>query len=974
MSNRAAILLASVSILASGTAAMAQQAPQASAPSTQVQEIVVTGSRIRQSGYAQPTPVTTVTGDQLQLASPQGISAGLNQLPQFAGSISPAQTQTYTLGQSIGNFLNLRDVGINRTLILLDGTRVPPTTATGQVDVDVLPELLISRVDVVTGGVSAVYGSDAVSGVVNYILDKNFTGVKGVAQTGVSTYGDGDSYKVGVAFGHGFDDDKGHVLFSVETNDSDAVSRGARPLTAGNWFALPEYIPGQTEPGGAIAGAPGTASNPLHFVNGVTSSLAPYGEFYPGVGSTGLGGMALTPTGGLTPLNFGSFYVPGSEGEVGGGGFVWPTDRTLIAGSNSQHVFGRLSYDLTPNWNVFAEVNASQTVSRFGDAINVIQAFVFPNNAFLTPALQSAFAADPADPYALLLKIPTDLPLPEQREEVQSYGARLGAHGDVAGWNVEANYIYGHVHQNAQETEINQQHLYAAIESVSTPGGPVCLSSIIAPGALPGCVPYNPFVQGANSPAVVRYLMGTSVYDIYNETNDFTLNVTGKPFSTWAGPVSVAFGGEYRTASMRETSNSNPADPFSTTGLIDPTINPTQIYNVTNTGTAGGSNNVKEASAEVLVPLAKDDPFAKEASVTGAVRYTDYSTSGGVTTWKLGATWSPIQDIRFRVTRSRDIRAPTLFDLFAGQTSTRAPVFDAQANTCGVQGCTASNGIYILGGGNPDLKPEIGNTFTGGVVLQPRFLSGFEMSLDYYDLRISDAITTLTPEQIIEECYVSGGTSPLCSDVTRPGGVTSSQPATAVFAGEINAASWRTKGVDIEASYRLPLDRLASNWNGAVNFHMLANYVESFTIENSAGQPTEQQAGYTDTVLEPASGAPPTPIPHWRGSISATYVGGPFTILAQERYVGSLKTGGPEFNYVYAESHLPAVFYTDLTVSYDLPVRDGKAQLFATVNNLFNQQPPLFPSSAVPGLSYPTIQSLYDVMGRYITVGAKFRF
>jgi outer membrane receptor protein involved in Fe transport len=948
----------------------------ASSKSDALEEVVVTGSRIHQSGYTQPTPVTMVTAEQLQQSNPGGVSQALNQLPQFVGSISPNQTPTPTLGQQVGNYLNLRDVGINRTLILVDGTRVPPTTATGQVDVDVIPEMLVSRVDVVTGGVSAVYGSDAVTGVVNYILDKKFTGVKTLVQGGISNDGDGSSYKVGVALGQGLFDDRGHVLFSAEATKTNPVSRADRPLTAQNWFEMPTYVPGATEPDGSIAGPTGSVNNPLRPASGVVSAFTtPSGSFL--AGPPGVIGMSLTPTGGLAPFNHGSLSVPGYEGQIGGDGFPWPSDRTLIASTNSQRGYLRLSYDITPDINVFAEGNVSNTRATFGDAFNVIQALIFPNNAYLPAAAQAAFAADPnpADQAAYLLKIPDDLGLPVQEQLVRSYGAKTGIKVALGDWRLEGDYIYGHVHYNARESnEINQQHLYAAIASINTPGGPACLATLLDPAQYSDCVPYNPFITNGNSQAVKNYLLGASIYDVFNETNDVTFNLSGHAFSTWAGPIGVAVGAEYRTASLLETTNSSPGLPYSTSGLIDPTINPSQIYNITNTGSAKGSVNVKEGNLELLVPLARNLPFARELSATGAVRFTDYSTSGSVKTWKLGGTWEPISDVRFRFSRSRDIRAPTLFDLFAGETATRGPVFDAQANTCGTQGCTQSNGIFINGGGNPNLKPEVSYTTIVGIILQPRFIPHFTASVDYYDLTIEAAITQLTPSQIIEDCYVSNGTAAACQNVTRPGGPASNQPATQVFDGGINAAVWHTKGVDFESTYDLRLAEISSGIPGDLSFRALANHVRSFIVQNDPGSPAQEQAGYTDSVLQTGQGQLSTPVPHWRGNLSATYAVGPATVFLQERVVGSIRQGGPEFNYIYAQPTLPAVYYTDLTANYEIPVGTGKAQVFLTVNNLFNKQPPLFPNNQVPGLVYPTIQSLYDVMGRYFTLGVRASF
>jgi iron complex outermembrane recepter protein len=957
------IYLAGASLIASSTPCFAQSAT----PDNNVAEVVVTGSRIP-SGFEQPTPVTVVTSEQLQVAQPAGIAAAINQLPQFSGSVSPRLTQSNTqAGSPVGNFLNLRNVGTRRTLILQDGVRVPPTTAQGDVSTDAIPEMLVSRVDVVTGGVSAVYGSDAVSGVVNFILDKTFTGVRGLAQGGVSEMGDATSYRVGLALGHGFADDRVHVLFSLDRNEQDGLQRQDRKLFLQRWFAVPE------KPGVA-----GTADNPLVFKTNVVSNLYTTGA------KLTAGPPSLLPSyydaaGVLRPFDTGGFAGVTTQ-QIGGSGLGLPGDRSLFPLTRVDHAFGRISYDVTPKVNVFAEFNGSSTFVKSAYASEFLSTPVYIENPYLTPAVLSAIAAAPgaaqrnnsvaacgagnSSPVLCLFKGGTELGGPYQDQRIRNYSAKAGVTADIGGWNLDATYVHGYVQLRSKGyNDTNLQHYYAAVDAVRNPanGEIVCRVTLTNPGLYPGCTPFNALGGIVPSQAVLDYVQGVSQYETTNKTDDFVVNFAGEKFSTWAGPIGWAFGAEYRKASLEQTSNSDPNVPYEKTGLrgVPPTL---LRYGVTNQGVASGKNNVKEANAEVLVPLAKDAPFAHSLTVTGAVRYTDYSTSGSVWTWKAGATWEPIDEVRFRITRSRDIRAPTLYDLFQGGTSVPIAITDPHCN-CVRQG---AGSVQQKGGGNPDLTPEIAKTFTAGMVFKPNFLPRFVASVDYYDIKIKDALVQLSAIQILQDCENSGGASPVCANITRPLPFSDHSPAnalTSVFVGQINAAELETSGLDFEVTYSMPTDLI---WPGGnLDFRLLANYVDKFVTQQFASVAPVETAGYRD----PAPGF--VPLPKWRGTLSANYRNGPFSVYAQERMVGSLKWGR---TFVYAANRIPATYYTDLTATYSLPVEGGKVDTFLTVSNLWNQQPRVVPETGFPGVGYPTILQLYDVIGRYYTVGARFRF
>jgi len=960
--------------------------PAASADQGAVSEVVVTGSRIQSTGYARATPVTVVSAQQLTSAQPAGVAQALVEMPQFANSTTPRAVGSPAAAFAHGNYLNLRNLGSNRSLILQDGVRVPPTTADGQVSVDVIPELLVQRVDVVTGGVSAVYGSDAVAGVVNFILDKKFTGIRGEVTGSVSDRNDMGAYRVGVAGGAGFLQGRGHVLFSVSRDDAGGIALQDRPYSKFRYDAVALYPAGTRLPDGTIAGNLGTASNPYYLRPNVVSSTQTAGSNVQ-IGPPGVQGIAFTADDSATPYvrDNGQFAL--LNAQVGGTGSILGQDRTLQTPYRTDQVFGRASFDLTDRVETFIEAQAQKSVYRYGAGDNFGTVPIFAENPYIPASVRAAIIAAPGNvpvngwpaavgscgrgflPAACLGvqgTFPEDFGRPYQKEINKAFVTRAGLRADLGGsWHFDATYVFGQAELRFTEFNgISQQALYASVDAVRDPttGAIVCRVALTNPGLYPGCVPWNPFGVRAPSQQLADWMhtfqgRQDSTYKILNVTNDLTANVTGELFHTWAGPIGVAIGGEYRTGLLKQTTNSDPTTLYSKTGIrgILATAPP---WIRANTGTARGSNDIWEVNGEIEVPLARDMPLAHSLSVTAAGRYTHYSTSGGVETWKLGGSWAPIEQIRIRVAKSRDIRAPTLFDLYAGRTSTTAAFTDAHCQ------CRSPNGIAQLGGGNPDLVPEIGKTLTVGAVIQP--ISRFTLSVDYYKIKLTGALSLLSINQVNQDCEDSGGTSPVCAYITRPLPFSDRSPAnvaTAIFATRINAAFLTTSGLDFDASYAQPLDELGAN--GTLNFRLFANYTKELKTQASASSPIISNIGTTDSAQ-----------PKWKASLNITYINDPWSVALRIRYIGKLKTGPgtPAVPSVFADPELPDIAYTDATVTHKFKGIGADFEAFATVNNVFDQQPPLFSPAAAPGLFYPTLFNVYDVVGRYYTAGLRFRF
>lgn len=940
-------MLASASLLAlfAPACASAQSASSATAPAESTNDdIVVTGSRVVRDGYAQPTPVTVAAVGDLEKATPTNLPDALNKLPQFANSVSPRGNDNL-LGNSgqHGNILDLRGVGGNRVLILLNGVRVPPTTYKGAVDSNTIPQLFVQRVDVVTAGASAVYGSDAVSGVVNYVLDTKFTGLKGVAQYGQSSRGDLGSYRLALGGGLSFANGRGHLIASVERYHANGIDRGAR-IYGDDAYAAVGAVPGSTS-------AAGTAANPLIFAGDLRSLSLSYEGLITASNPAGLAISKFLPGGAITPVTRGT-PTGTSNIFVGGDGYYAGGTNTLSPPLTNTMAFARAAFELSDDVTLYAQGNYADSRTQYNTQAQSILGFtIFSGNAFLNPALQARMG--PNDSFTLFRYFNGRGPI-ETTERVQSAMMSAGAEGKLGAWRWNLDYTHGLSITNMSQRGFQIQRLAAALDSVKDGSGNiVCRVTITNPGLYPGCVPLNAFGQGSESAAAFDYALGDSRYRARNTTDDISLSFHGPLLQLPAGPLDVAVGAEYRAQSLNVTSNSDPSVVPDFTGLRGIPATRRQMFNNTNVGLAHGSVKVKEAFAEVNAPLFKDAPALRELSLNAAGRITDYSTSGRVETWKVGAVWKPVDDIMIRITRSRDIRAPSLFDLFAGVQTNPTTLNDPHTNV--------SASFRVVSGGNPALKPEVGDTFSAGLVVKPRFLPGFSMSVDYYKLRIKGAITTQSVTDILNECEQSNGASPTCNLIERP--LPFSDRSAANLPIQVSTISQNisfldTRGFDIDASYQAPVA------GGHLQLRAYVNIVDRFLQQNNSTAPVYDYAGYG------ANGTLAAARPKFKGTLSANFEKGPLGIFVQESVIGKMKIGPTQ---VYAVPDIKPVAYTDATITYKLAL-PGDPALFFTVTNIFDRKPPLVAAPSSPGLYYPTLYTLYDVVGTTITGGVRFKF
>lgn len=511
-----------------------------------------------------------------------------------------------------------------------------------------------------------------------------------------------------------------------------------------------------------------------------------------------------------------------------------------------------------------------------------------------------------------------------------------GLKGDLGGgWSWNAYYQDGRTHvRNTISNNVIRSRYALAIDAVVDPatGQTVCRSSLTASN---GCSPLNLFGTNVASSEALAYVLGTAEQKTRIHEQVASASIQGEPISTWAGPVSLVAGAEWRREDFHATADA---------------ISQASDFWVGNFKPSDGTYSIKEAFGEIVVPLLKDSAIGDQLDFNGALRVTDYSTSGTVVTWKAGLTYDANSWLRLRGTRSRDIRAPNFNDLFQGGTSSSITVNDPQSGT--------TYTILRVIQGTTSLKPEKADTWAGGVVLRPAFLPGFSASVDYYDISIDDAITTPTQQQVVDGCQ--SGNATYCSLITRSDGI-----ITQVITPGVNANNERLRGIDIDVSYRVPVT--AGPLDGNLTLRGLGTHIITHTITSAFTGKYEYVGDY--------GGDPTYGTPAWRFVASADYSQGDFNISVQERFIGAGKVSNAYTSAQLADNHVDSVFYTDLNLSYDFHSFGGKQNLFIAVQNLFDRDPPVAPTTY--GSIYGHIgtnSALYDVVGRFFRAGVKFQF
>lgn len=903
-------------------------------------DIVVTGSRVIRDGSQAPTPLTVVGIDDMRNQPRADLADTLNLMPAFSGSMRP-QAAPYTISNgTVGvNALNLRRLGVIRTLVLLDGHRSIGTTAEGIVDVSQFPQELVQRVEVVTGGASAAYGSDAVAGAVNFVLDKKFTGLKGELSGGVTTRGDNQGYSLSLTGGTSFADGRGHFLISGQLSAKDELRGSARDWMGAGRLTIqnPAYT--------------ATNGQPQYLF---TDQVGPNRNIPGGlILDTALRGVSFGAGGVPQPFNFGA-GLPGG-GYMSGGD--WQSIKDIRIGSldpqiERRNIFTRLSYDVTDDIQVYGQFSYSRThTANDGGWAYATSTFnIRQDNAFLPDEIRQRMVDLNLSQFTLGA-LPQDLVTNDQFNMIASENWRrtrralVGATGkfDALGTNWDWEVFYQSSLARTKEITWNNPisaNFSRAIDAVRDPrtGAIVCRSTLTNPAN--GCVPYNLMGIGMNSDAAIAYVVGSGVREQRFQHDNGGFSLSGDILSLPAGNVALAFGGEWR----REQSDGSPG----ISGLFTANNNPTI-----------GQYDVTEGFAEIVIPVLRDSPVGKMLELNGAARLTHYSTSGSVATWKFGASYTMVDGVRFRGTISRDIRAPNLFELMAGETTgntnTRNPFRD-----------NIVFAIPSIQRGNPNLAPEKALTTGVGVVLQPAALSGFTASVDYWNIDLKDSIGSLNSQQIVDQCFL--GQQAICDliDMTPGGDIAS------VSILPINIGQSVYRGIDYELGYRLPLDRLFSGVGGNLSIRALAtNYLKAYSNNNIT--PALDTVGSLGT-----NGGPPD----WQFNLSVTYDNGPFKFNLN---ANGFTSGTSNNDWVACASncpastldnptininHVPGEVYFGSNVAYTV----AGAEFFFSVQNMFNLTPRTFQDlrNVVPS-SPATNPVFFDTIGRAFRAGVRFK-
>jgi outer membrane receptor protein involved in Fe transport len=893
----------------------------------EMSDIVVTGTRISNAAFAAPTPITQV--DEQQLTVRPQLAESLRELPTLRNSTGP-QTHFGDI-RSIGRAqMNLRNLGPQRTLVLLNGQRFVTSLDNGAPDVALFPSSLIERVDIVTGGASAAYGSDAVAGVVNFIMNRDFNGLKAGISGGISSRGDNRNWSGNIAYGSSWGaDDRGRVVLSYETSHRDGMLAFDR-----KW----------ARKGVGLVTYPDQLPRIVRLANVRRSDMSEFGV----VASGPLRGTSFTADGRQRPFEYGTGVT--STNMIGGEGPYSGIGNLSNGVPVTSHIaYAQISYELFPEWTVSLDGNFGRTVVTPNGGINYLNGSRSPtitrDNAFLDQDILARMVESGVEQFQVNKQY--DFGDIEYYVRTTLKRGTLNLQGRIGPFKAEGYVTYGRnsVH-NELRNMLNVVHLYRAVDAATNPanGKIVCRSTLTDPTN--GCVPYNVMARaGFNSPASLNYIKGNLIFDQITDQLAAGINFSGKILDLPAGPVSVAFGGEFRDESYRMIGDdlSQRANPV--TGAIG-------WWRAGSAPNVYGSNSSKGVFAELAVPVLKDHGFFKGLDVNVAVRATDYRFSGSVATWKLGANWEVIDGLRFRVTRSRDIREPTLGQLYAAGGGNGFTLIDR------VRGDTVpTSGIQRFTAGNLSLLPEVANSLSYGVVLSPRFAPGLTISVDHYDINIRKAIASLEPQAAINEC--AAGTAIACSSLLRD----ANGKLVAIYDTFYNLAVRRVSGVDLEGRYTFAL----SNSAGKFIIRALANY-QSKDISALPGSVPVNRAGETGISALPAEYQL-----KWRGSGSLTYVTRRWSASLIGRYSGRgvrnvLWKEGVDID----DNSVPDAVYLDFQYLHFLKIGRTDCEINFTINNLLDKSPPLVGSDAADTVGFGT-NSEYDLTGAAFRIGMKVR-
>ncbi|HTG37890.1 TonB-dependent receptor domain-containing protein [Sphingomonas sp.] len=982
------------------------------------QAIVVTGTRIRQPNLESVVPITSVSGEEFFETGQVSVGDILNDLPQLANNFSQ-QNSTRFLGTRGISLLDLRNLGTQRTLVLVNGRRhVAGDILVNGVspDINTIPTDLIERVDITTGGSSSVYGSDAIAGVVNFVLKDNFEGIQLRGQAGVNLdYGDAGNQYVSALVGKNFAEGRGNVALNVEYSHQSDYYGSGRPA-----FRTPQgLLVTDSDTGANFDNTPDRTF--FRDFRSSTISLGGQVAFASPTGACGrdsLGaafscGYIFNPDGSLVAQTGQRVGLAPNGNYIGGNGNTNREGQLLALSPDLERISINTigHFEVTPALVPFFEAKYSRSTA-FGSQSGPFfsQGGTLGAGAREQIRFDNPYLSDQARGVLTAARIASgaDAPVGDTRFALRKNWVEFGARdeeitretfrivGGIRGdfnddWNYEISANYGeHNETNQIAGNVNIQRYLLGLDSARNAAGQIVCRSQIDPTAavayvdnpatlaadVAACVPINPFGQGASSQAARDYVIIDSLATgkiTQFVGSAFMSGDLSQLFELPGGPIAFSVGAEYR----RET-NYYDLDDLTQAGYA--------FYNAIPEFTAPAFE-VKEVFGEVSIPLLKDLPFAHALTVTGSGRLADYNNAvGTVFAWSAGVDYAPIPDIRFRGSYSRSIRSPNLSELYSAQSQNFAPGFtdpcsarnigtgsNTRAANCAAAGRPAgydyvyTSSLEILSGGNPDLREETGTSYTIGGIFEPTFFPGFSISVDYYDVAIENVITSVDAQDIANQCYdLATLDNQFCDLIERagPGGGPNGEEAFRILEGSLlastlNFAKLKARGIDTNVSYRHNLGwgnlLLSGIWTRTLQRDDFVNPTDPDRIDRilyQLGNPRDQ------VNFNARLGVGDVRFGYELRWISKQY-------LNTYEDFNSLQ-GRPAENPDYAPFQFyPEVFYHNIRADVDV---NDKFNLYAGIDNVGNELPPLGLTGVGAG------SGIYDVRGRYGYLGFVAKF
>ena len=943
--------------LLSPSIAIAQGEPQGADVGSE-QVIIVTGSRIARPDLSASVPVAVVSQERIQQAAAANIQDVLSELPAVGQNISRTSSNFSTTGNGQAT-VNLRNLGSARTLVLVNGRRyVSGIPGTSIVDLNTIPTDLIKEVQVVTGGASAVYGSEAIAGVVNFILDDEFQGLRLHGQNTISDEGDAGRYLATITGGMSFADGRGHIVVNGSYDKDNGLRSRNRGFSAHDMPNRSSFASqGLFSPSGAFAPGAGTFTfdNLNNLKNYQSANVDGYDrnqDRYLGLPverylASALGKFEVSD--GLTLFAEGSYAKSKARSSL---------EPQAVANTDLTNADGT-DYAGIPLTNPFIP----QGILNY---INGLNSDANPNN----------------DVTALpFRRRSNDIFDRSNKNDRDTWRVVVGARGDFAErFNYEVYYSHGQTKDYTASGTVLGPNYVNALNAVAGPNGPVCSINVDADPTNndPACYPINIFGYNTVDPRAAAYVTNNGQLSTYNakvKQDVFSATMSGELFDLPGGALSIATGFEYR----RESSSEDFDEATNLGQTLGNMLSDTR-----------GKYNVKEGFLEVVAPILSERPFFHYLGLEGAVRYADYSTVGGVWSWKVGGEFAPVRDLRFRAIYSEATRAPSISELYSAQSETFPAVIDpcdqaqgegdswipadglkalpAACAAIPAVAASAANGGFVYTtaqiqningyvGGNPDLNEETAKTLTLGAVFQPSFVRGLSITVDYYRIKVKNAIGIIGQQTSLSECLEGSGDDLFCNNIFRD----TSGKVTQVDAFNLNTGSFLVSGIDTQIRYSTTFGETGRFDVGAYWTHLLKQEQTSFP-----GGPTQKEVGQLDCY---SCGRLGTGFRD-KFNVSTTVGWSNWSLNWRVNYMSSVADDITDPDAI----RTGAYWYHDAQVRFALD-KEKKYEFYLGVDNVFGKKPPVFGDTnpvTFPGTQ--TSANTYDLYGRMLYAGVDFRF